>query len=111
MNSLLDTDPFSSLMHHHARSVVETLQAKAGGHGLWISVLTYQELRFGAERRGSRKYHQWIATICERLDSIAPWPPACADRFAVLQASVLQRGTPIGSTDAMIASHAGTVLI
>ena len=74
MNYMLDTDTFSYIMHHHALSVVKTLDEKMrAGHVICISVITYQELRFGAERRGSVKYHNLIDTICDRLDYIAEW--------------------------------------
>ena len=107
MNYMLDTDTFSYIMHHHALSVVKNLDEKMrAGHVICISVITYQELRFGAERRGSAKYHNLIDTICDRLDYIAEWNTTCADRFAVVQSSLLKKGSPIGYTDAMIASHA-----
>ena len=107
MNYMLDTDTFSYIMRHHALSVVESLDEKMrGGHVICISVITYQELRFGAERRGSARYHRLIDTICDRLDYIAEWNTECADRFVIVQSSLLKQGTPIGYTDAMIASHA-----
>ena len=76
------------------------------GHVLCMSVITYQELRFGAKRIGSAKYHRRIDKVCERLDYVADWTPKCADRFAVTQASLLNEGKLIGFADAMIASHA-----
>ena len=107
MIHMLDTDTCSYIMRQHSQSVLEALQDKASmGHVLCMSVITYQELRFGAERIGSAKYHRRIDKVCERLDYVADWTPQCADRFAVTQASLLNEGKPIGFADAMIASHA-----
>lgn len=107
MNYMLDTDTFSYIMRYNVLSVVKTLDEKMRtGHVVCISVITYQELRFGAERRGSAKYHNLIDAICDRLDYIAEWNATCADRFAIVQSSLLKKGAPIGYTDAMIASHA-----
>ena len=107
MIHMLDTDTCSYIMRQHSQSVLEALQDKVEmGHTLCMSVITYQELRFGAERRGSAKYHTRIDKICERLDYVADWTTRCADRFAVTQASLLAKGKSIGFADAMIASHA-----
>lgn len=104
---MLDTDTCSYIMRQHSLSVLETLQDRANkGYILCMSVITYQELRFGAERVGSAKIHNRIDKICERLDYVADWTTECADRFAVTQCLLLKKGTPIGFTDAMIASHA-----
>ena len=104
---MLDTDTCSYIMRQHSTSVLTALQDKARkGLILCISVITYQELRFGAERIGSAKYHTRIDKVCERFDFVADWTIECADQFAVTQSSLLKKGKPIGFTDAMIASHA-----
>lgn len=107
MTYMLDTNICSYIMRQHSRSVMETLEHRAAeGHILCMSVITYQELRFGAERVGSAKYHARIDKVCERLDYVADWTTECADRFAVTQSLLLRKGNPIGFADAMIASHA-----
>ena len=111
----LDTDTCSYIMRQHSQSVTETLEDKANqGHRFCISVITYQELRFGAERIGSSKYHIRIDQVCKRLDFVADWTVECADQFAVTLASLMAKGKSIGFADAMIASHAlvlGSILI
>lgn len=107
---MLDTDICSYVMREHAQSVLKTLHARsAEGHGICISVITYQELRFGAERTGSAKYHNRIDSFRERIDFIADWRTKQADKFALVQTSLLAKGKPIGFADAMIASHALTL--
>ena len=104
---MLDTNICSYIMRRHSRSILEILENRAAeGQILCMSVITYQELRFGAERVGSAKYHTRIDKVCERLDYVADWTTECADRFAVTQSLLLRKGSPIGFVDAMIASHA-----
>lgn len=104
---MLDTDTCSYIMRQHSLSVLEALYDRASqGHILCMSVITYQELRYGAERVGSTKYHTRIDKVCERLDYIAEWTTECADKFATVQTMLLGKGRPIGFTDTMIASHA-----
>jgi len=104
---MLDTDTCSYIMRQHSVSVLETLQDRASkGHILCMSVITYQELRFGAERVGSAKYHARIDQVCERFDYIADWTSECADQFAFIQTAQMNKGRPIGFADTMIASHA-----
>lgn len=104
---MLDTDTCSYIMRDHSQSVLESMQDRINkGHRLCMSVITYQELRFGAERVGSAKHHARIDQIRDRLDSVADWTMECADRFAATQAALLSRGKSIGFSDAMIASHA-----
>ena len=107
MTYMLDTDTCSYIMRQHSQVVLESLEDTARkGHILCMSVITYQELRFGAERVGSSEYHNRIDKVCERLDYVADWTTECADKFAIIQSALLEKGKPIGFTDAMIASHA-----
>ena len=104
---MLDTDTCSYIMRQHSQAVLESLEDRARkSHILCMSVITYQELRFGAERVGSSSYHDRIDKVCERLDYVADWTTECADKFAITQSALLKQGQPIGFTDAMIASHA-----
>ncbi len=104
---MLDTDISSYIMRQHARSVLETLNDKASaGYILCISVISYLELRFGAERVGSTKYHQRIDGFCDRIDYVAEFTIESAEQCARLHATLLKNGTPIGLNDTMIAAHA-----
>ena len=104
---MLDTDTCSYIMRQHSLSVLQSLEDRAiKGHVFCISVITYQEMSFGAHRAGSEKYHNRINRFCERLDQVVEWSMECADRFAALQSELLKKGRPIGFTDTMIASHA-----
>jgi tRNA(fMet)-specific endonuclease VapC len=105
---MLDTDICSYIQRQHPIAVLETMQAKSeSGHALCISVITYAELRLGAARSINKlKYDLLISEFCERLDCIQSWDSSAADHFAVLQALLLGKGSPIGVNDSMIAAHA-----
>ena len=107
---MLDTDTCSYLIRELPRVLLTTAQKKASaGHGIYISVITYQELRLGAARsKAAKRYHSMIDRLCDRLDHIAAWTVKEADTFATLQANLLAKGTPIGQNDTMIAAHALT---
>lgn len=107
---MLDTDTCSYVMREYAQSLLRTLHIRsAEGHRLCISVITYQELCFGAERARSAKYLKRIGSFCECIDFIAEWNTEQAETFARIQAALFEKGNPIGFTDTMIASHAITL--
>ena len=113
---MLDTDTCSYIIRRRPEGVLSAMQAKAQkGDDICISVVTYAELRLGAERStNARKYSKAIDLFCERLDSIVSWDKSAADEFAVVQSRLYKAGTPIGYNDAMIAAHAlnnGAVLV
>jgi tRNA(fMet)-specific endonuclease VapC len=72
---------------------------------LCVSSITLAELRYGADKRRSRKLHRLIDTFVGSL-SIAPFDAAAAVRFGTVAVGLNRRGTPIGGFDALIAAHA-----
>jgi len=105
---MLDTDTCSYVIKQRPESVLATMQDKAQkGHDLYISAITYAELRLGAVRSGNpRKHNRLISEFCERLDAVHSWDATAADYFARLQAALFSAGNPIGNNDTMIAGHA-----
>jgi tRNA(fMet)-specific endonuclease VapC len=113
---MLDTDICSYIIRQRPPEVLATMQYKVqDGHEICISVITYAELRLGAQRsQHSGKYHPLIDGFCERLHVVKPWDSQAADKFVAIQAALLNQGTPIGNNDAMIAGHAisiGAILV
>ena len=110
MRYMLDTDICSYLMRRSSDTLLEKLQMQAQiGSKIGISVITYMELRLGAERSAaSDKYNHLIDELEARLDFIADWTKLQARMFALCQADLLNKGTPIGNNDVMIAVHALT---
>jgi tRNA(fMet)-specific endonuclease VapC len=71
---------------------------------LCICAIALAELRFGADKRRSRRLHRLI----DFVDSVTPLPfdADAAGQFGRLAADLAARGTPIRGFDAMIAAHA-----
>ena len=108
MQYMLDTDISSYIIRKRDPRLLATLQTQArSGAEMCVSSITYAELRLGAERPQSpARHHSAIGSFCDRLSGIAAWDKAAADKFASLQAKLLDIGDPIGRNDAMIAAHA-----
>lgn len=100
---MLDTDTISYAMRGIGR-VADRLR-KLRPSAVCISALTLAELRYGAEKRRSRKLTADIDTIAGAL-IVAPFDRLAAERFGVVAAHLASHGTPIGALDALIASHA-----
>jgi tRNA(fMet)-specific endonuclease VapC len=69
-----------------------------------MSSITLAELRFGAERRGSRKLHGLIDSFVDAV-AVMPFEAIAADGFALVATSLARRGLPIGTFDTLIAAH------
>lgn len=113
---MLDTDICSYIMKQHPVNTLETLQQKTqDGHIICISVITYSELLFGAQRSARPAKHKTlIKEFCDRLEQIIAWDKAAANEYARLYNYLLKKGNPIGINDTMIAGHAlsiGAILV
>ena len=108
MQYMLDTGISSYVIRRREPCLLATMQNRArAGAEICVSSITYAELRLGAERSQSPARHQAaIDSFCNRLSRIAAWDKAAADKFAPLQAKLLNQGDPIGRNDTMIAAHA-----
>lgn len=71
-----------------------------------ISVITWGELRFGAEK--SKRRREVLAMLDEfaSLVPVMPMPRDAGDRYAAIRAGLESAGTPIGNNDLWIAAHA-----
>jgi tRNA(fMet)-specific endonuclease VapC len=108
---LLDTDSVSFALRGEG-NVARAMLAHRPSQ-IAISALTLEELRFGAEKRRSKKLHGLIDVFCETVEVI-PYDARAALHFGKLCAVLQGRGTPIGIVDTMIAAHAqslGRVLV
>ena len=103
MKFLLDTDSVSYALRGEGR-VAEQIRAHRPSE-LGLSAITLAELRFGAERRRSRRLHRLIDVFVGDL-AVVPFEAEAADRFGKVAAALVSKGTPIGALDTMIAAHA-----
>lgn len=103
MRFLLDTDCVSYALRGEG-DVAEQIQAHRPSE-LSISSITLAELRFGAERRKSRRLQRLIDGFVGDID-VVPFDEEVADRFGKVASALASKGTPIGTLDTMIAAHA-----
>jgi tRNA(fMet)-specific endonuclease VapC len=100
---MLDTDTISYALRGVGGVSSRLLRHKPSE--LCISAISIAELRFGADKRKSRKLHGLIDTFTAALE-VTPFDQHAAARFGALVADLVRRGTPIGDFDALIAAHA-----
>ncbi len=103
MKFLLDTDSVSFALRGEGNVAQRLADRSPSEFGL--SAISLAELRFGAERRGSRRLHRLIDAFISNIE-VVPFDPAAADRFGKVATRLQANGTPIGSQDTLIASHA-----
>ena len=80
---------------------------------LCMSAVTLAELRYGADRRRSRKLHGLIDVFASTV-GVVPFDQDAAAAFGRVGATMAQRGSPIGQIDTSIAGHAlslGLILV
>jgi len=100
---LLDTDTVSYALRGEGGVGARIREHKPSD--LAISAITLAELRFGADRKRSRKLHALIGTFAGAVE-VAPFDEAAALEFGRIGALLADRGSPIGELDALIAAHA-----
>jgi tRNA(fMet)-specific endonuclease VapC len=100
---MLDTDTVSfALRGQHG---VGTRLLEHAPSEICISALCLSELRFGAERRASKRLHRLLDTFTLHV-AVVPFDAAAATMFGRLCARLEAQGRPIGSFDTLIAAHA-----
>lgn len=100
---LLDTDTVSYALRGAAGVPARLLEHPP--ERIAISSLTLAELRFGAERRASKKLHALVDAFCRSV-SVLPFDVEAALRYGEVGAMLADLGSPIGQMDTLIAAHA-----
>jgi tRNA(fMet)-specific endonuclease VapC len=100
---LLDTDSVSFALRGHG-GVGARIRA-CNPSDLCMSAITLAELRYGADRKGSRKLHGLIDTFASAIEVVS-FDEAAAAEFGRIGSRLAERGTPIGEFDVLIAAHA-----
>ena len=103
MRYLLDTDSVSFALRGQGE-VGARLQTHRPSD-LCISAITLAELRYGADRKRSRKLHGLIDTFAAAVEVVS-FDEAAAAQFGRIGSILAERGTPIGEFDVLIAAHA-----
>src|SRR5215469_3208711 len=98
---LLDTDSVSYALR--GQGEVGTRIRNERPSDLCMSAISLAELRYGAERKGSRKLHGLIDTFASAVEVVS-FDEAAAVEFGRLASILADRGTPIGEFDVLIAA-------
>jgi len=100
---MLDTDTVSFVFRGEGRAG-ENLTARSPSE-ICISSLCLSELRYGAEKRRSKRLHRLIDTFTSTID-VVPFDAAAASSLGRVCFALESKGTPIGIFDTLIAAHA-----
>ena len=100
---LLDTDSVSYALRGQGQVAAHLLNHKPSQ--IHISSITLAELRYGAERKQSRKLQSLIDVFVGAI-AVLPFDAEAANRFGAVANALAVRGAPIGEFDTLIAAHA-----
>lgn len=103
---MLDTNTVSFVFKNQGRVAQRLLSLKPSS--ICISTITVAELRYGAEKRQSKKLHSLIDQFLAPF-TVASFGEAEATRYGELYDVLERRGTPIGELNTQIAAHALTL--
>jgi tRNA(fMet)-specific endonuclease VapC len=101
---LLDTNIISDLVPNPNGVVAERIR-RVGEANVCTSIIVAAELRFGAEKKGSRRLATRIAEILDVLEVLPLSAPADA-AYASIRSSLERAGRPMGANDMLIAAQA-----
>lgn len=105
MKYVLDTDTCSFIMRQSSAMLMERFAGIADNE-VAMSVITQGELKSGLARKPSATQ---LKARFDRLNmaiATLDLPAAAATHYAIIRAHLEQKGSPIGSNDLWIASHA-----
>jgi len=102
---LLDTDICIYIQRQRPEKVFARFQKLEPGDAA-ISVITWGELLYGAEKsKQSKKVLQLLAEF-KTFVPVMPIPEAAGNTYGIIRASLESVGQPIGNNDLWIAAHA-----
>lgn len=102
---LLDTDICIYIARERPPQVLERFEELAPGEAV-ISVITWGELRYGAEKSTRREKVLQSLDEFAALVPVEPLPKAAGPEYGAIRAALEAQGTPIGNNDLWIAAHA-----
>jgi tRNA(fMet)-specific endonuclease VapC len=104
---MLDTNICIHIRQKRPPEILNRFRSLRCGEAV-ISVITFGELRYGAEK--SRERERAVAILDElvRLIPVQPMPLDAALAYGSIRASLESRGEVIGNNDLWIAAHAHT---
>jgi tRNA(fMet)-specific endonuclease VapC len=100
---MLDTDSVSFALRGQGSVAARIVDHRPSE--ICISAVTLAELRYGADRRQSKRLHALIDAFISNV-AVMPFDDVCATQFGLVASDLAERGSPIGELDALIAAHA-----
>ena len=110
---LLDTNICIYLKQNRSQEVVERFRRLQPGEAA-VSVITYGELAYGAERSQQRAQALESLAQLASLLPVLPLPEDAGGAYGAIRATLEARGEKIGGNDLWIAAHArsaGLILV
>lgn len=101
---LLDTNILSDLIRNPQGLVAQKI-ASTGEKNICTSIVVASELRFGANKLGSKRLSNQLNAILSAIE-ILPLEEPADHRYGELRADLEKRGETIGPNDMLIAAHA-----
>jgi tRNA(fMet)-specific endonuclease VapC len=102
---LLDTNICIYIAQERPPQVLERFEELEPGEAV-VSVITWGELRYGAEKSMHRERVVQSLDEFSALVSVEPVPKAAGQEYGAIRAALEAKGTPIGNNDLWIAAHA-----
>jgi tRNA(fMet)-specific endonuclease VapC len=104
---LLDTNSLSDVVRNPQGAVAGHI-LRVGEASICTSIIVAAELRFCAQKKGSRRLTSRVADILATLD-IKPFEAPADVTYAAIRADLERAGRPIDANDLLIAAHAVTL--
>lgn len=101
---LLDTNIISDLVRNPQGKVTEHI-LQEGETSICTSIIVSSELRFGAEKSGSKRLASQLEAVLSAM-VILPLEEPADKHYAMLRNYLEKSGTPIGPNDMLIAAQA-----
>jgi tRNA(fMet)-specific endonuclease VapC len=102
---LLDTNICIYIQRQKPGEVLARFQKLKAGDAA-ISVITWGELLYGAEKNRQRKRVLQLLEEFKTFVPVLPLPENAGKAYGAIRASLQSRGEPIGNNDLWIAAHA-----
>ena len=102
---LLDTNICIYIAQERPPQVLERFEELKPGEAV-VSVITWGELRYGAERSMHRERVVQSLDEFAALVPVEPLPKTAGEDYGDIRAALEYGGTPIGNNDLWIAAHA-----
>ena len=102
---LLDTNLCIYIQRHKPPAVLTRFEKLDPGEAV-ISVITWGELLFGAQKSRQRKAALQVLEEFKTLVPVLPLPEDAGKSYGAIRARLESRGEPIGNNDLWIAAHA-----